>query len=155
MSLKYAPTPQANGKIERLHQFWQRRLPSYFSAQGIEDIEAANPHVDALRHHHNVHETHRELQMTPQAAWVQAKRDKRSVLRPFRPDRWWKYIWSVRLPTRVGLDGCVSIGSAKVRIGCRANQRVLRCDQPDGSISFLANEPGSGGPRSFCFISKA
>ena len=30
VSFKYAPTPQAKGKIERQHLFWQNRLPSYF-----------------------------------------------------------------------------------------------------------------------------
>jgi hypothetical protein len=28
ISLRYAPTPQAKGKVEREHQFWQKRLPA-------------------------------------------------------------------------------------------------------------------------------
>jgi len=35
ISLKYAPTPQAKGKVERHHQFWQNRLPSYFLSESI------------------------------------------------------------------------------------------------------------------------
>ena len=31
ISFLYAPTPQAKGKIEREHQFWQGRLPPYFA----------------------------------------------------------------------------------------------------------------------------
>jgi hypothetical protein len=146
ISLKYAPTPQAKGKIERQHLFWQKRLPSYFSAEDIRQIDLANPHLDSLRHHHNAQEIHSELEMTPQTAWGKAKKEKRYVLRPFRSDPWWKYVWSVRQRVRVALDGSVSAGSVKLNLGQRVNRWVLRCDQPDGSMSFLANEPGSGGP---------
>jgi hypothetical protein len=31
LSLRYAPTPQAKGQVEREHQFWQGRRPSYFA----------------------------------------------------------------------------------------------------------------------------
>jgi hypothetical protein len=145
ISLKYAPTPQAKGKIERQHQFWQNRLPSYFSAEGIDRIESANPHLDPLRHHHNTQELHRELNMIPHEAWNKAKREKRYVLRPFQADPWWKYIWSVRQRVRVSFDGSVSAGSVRLKIAGRYNSWVLRCDHPDGSMTFLANEPGTGG----------
>lgn len=145
VSLKYAPTPQSKGKIERLHQFWQNRLPSYFSAEGIRHIEAANVHLDPLRHHHNSEEIHREIQMTPDHAWHQAKRASRCVLRPFKLDPWWTYVWSVRQRTRVDLDGTVSAGSVRLKINARVLSWVLRCDHSDGSTSFLANEPKSGG----------
>ena len=141
ISLKYAPTPQAKGKIERQHQFWQLRLPSYFSAEGLANLEQANPHLDPLRLHHNAQEVHRELQMTPENAWRKAKREKRCVLRAFRADPWWKYVWSVRHRIRVGLDGTVCAGSVRLRIGARISSWILRCDHPDGSMTFLANEP--------------
>jgi hypothetical protein len=32
ISLRYAPTPQAKGKVEREHQFWQKRLPAYIAS---------------------------------------------------------------------------------------------------------------------------
>lgn len=145
VSLKYAPTPQAKGKIERQHQFWQNRLPSYFIAEGITNIDTANQHLDPLRHHHNTHEVHRELQMIPHEAWRKAKREKRYVLRPFRTDPWWPYIWSVRQRVRVGIDGSVCAGTVRLKIPLRYNSWVLRCDHPNGAITFLANEPGSGG----------
>jgi len=145
ISLKYAPTPQAKGKIERQHQFWQNRLPSYFSTEGIDQLEPANRHLDPLRQHHNTQELHRELNMIPHEAWSKAKREKRYVLRPFQTDPWWKYIWSVRQRVRVGIDGSVSAGSVRLKIAGRYNSWVLRCDHPDGSMTFLANEPSSGG----------
>ena len=53
ISFKYAPTPQAKGKVERAHQFWQNRLPSYFAAESIHQIPDANTHLQQLRIHHN------------------------------------------------------------------------------------------------------
>lgn len=145
VSLKYAPTAQAKGKIERQHQFWQNRLPSYFLTHGIDQVEAANPHLDPLRLHHNTQEVHRELAMTPQKAWTQAKRQHRYVLRPFREDPWWRYVWSMRTQVRVGIDGTVPVGHLRQRVQARIGGWVVHCRHPDGSISILANEPGSGG----------
>jgi hypothetical protein len=145
VTLKPAPTAQAKGKIERQHQFWQNRLPSFFAVHGIGQIEQANPPVDALRQHHNAEELHREIDMTPNTAWRRAKREGRYLLRPCRKDPWWKYIWSIRQRVRVGLDGTVSLDGTKIKLGSRFNSWALRCDHPDGTVSFLANEPGSGG----------
>ena len=89
ISLRYAPTPQAKGKVEREHQFWQGRLPPYFASEKITEIEVANPHIDALRAHHNAQEVHRELGQTPQRAWDQARKEKRSALRPAPRCPWW------------------------------------------------------------------
>ena len=80
ISLRYAPTPQAKGKVEREHQYWQGRLPAYFASEKIKEIEVANPQIDALRAHRNAHEVHRELGKTPQQAWNQARQEKRSAL---------------------------------------------------------------------------
>ena len=35
VSLRYARTPQAKGKIQRQHQYWQGRLPALFAAETI------------------------------------------------------------------------------------------------------------------------
>lgn len=145
VSLKYAPTAQAKGKIERQHQFWQNRLPSYFLTHGIHQIEVANRHLDPLRLHHNTQEIHRELRMTPHKAWTLAKRQHHYVLRPFREDPWWRYVWSVRTRVRVGIDGAVPIGHLRMRVPGRIGGWVVHCRHPNGSISILANEPGSGG----------
>jgi hypothetical protein len=89
MSFLYAPTPQAKGKVEREHPFWQKRLPPYFASEHITEIQEANPHVDALRLHRQANETHRELKLTAPRAWDIAKKEKRSVLRPAPRCPWW------------------------------------------------------------------
>lgn len=68
VSLRYAPTPQAKGKIERAHDFWQKRLPALLAAGHVFDPEAHRL-LDEVRLHHNTHERHREIGSTPTAAW--------------------------------------------------------------------------------------
>ncbi len=141
ISFLYAPTPQAKGKIERAHQYWQGRLPAYFASEEIIEIEAANAHIEDLRAHRNEHEVHRELGRTPQRAWEQARKEKRSVLRPAPRCPWWEYVWSVRTPIRIGSDGRVPVGTQRLRIEKPPETRVILCFHPTGHHSVLAAAP--------------
>ena len=141
ISFLYAPTPQAKGKIEREHPFWQGRLPPYFASEQITEIEIANPHLDALRLHRNAHETHRELRMTPQHAWELAQKEKRSVLRPAPRCPWWPYVWSVRTALKVGADGRVPIGTQRLRVERPPGTKAVLCLHPTGHHSVLAAPP--------------
>ena len=141
ISFLYAPTPQAKGKVEREHQFWQGRLPPYFASEKISDIETANPHIQALRLHHNAHEVHRELAMVPQKAWDLAHQAKRSVLRPAPRCPWWPYVWSVRTALKVGSDGRVPIAGQRLRIEYPAGAKVILCLHPTGHHSVLTAPP--------------
>lgn len=141
VSLRYAPTPQAKGKIERLHDFWQKRLPSVFAAEHITTLAPANTLIDALRIHRNEHEKHREIGSSPQAAWKLALREKRSALRPAPHCPWWPYIWSQRSSARVDPDGRIAIGSARLLINKPPGSKVVRCLHPNGDHSILAAPP--------------
>jgi hypothetical protein len=144
ISLRYAPTPQAKGKIEREHQFWQGRLPAYFASEKIDQIHVANPHIDALRAHRNAHEIHRELGQTPLRAWNQARKENRSVVRPVPRCPWWDYVWSVRTPIKVGTDGRVPIGTQRLRLEKPPGSKVVLCLHPSGHHSVLAAPPHAG-----------
>jgi hypothetical protein len=146
ISFKYAPTPQAKGKVERQHLFWQNRLPTYFAAEGIRRIDEANVHITSLRLHHNKQETHRELAMTPSEAWKRAVKENRSVLRPRPVTRWWPYLWTVRNPVKVSFDGTVCVGTRRIHLGHVLSRRLTCCEHPDGSFTLLANEFGVGKP---------
>lgn len=141
ISLRYAPTPQAKGKIEREHLFWQGRLPAYFASEKIREIPVANAHIDQLRAHHNAHEIHRELRQTPQRAWNQARKEDRSVLRPAPHCPWWPYVWSLRTPIKIGPDGRVPIGTQRLRLERPPGSKVVLCLHPTGHHSVLAAAP--------------
>ena len=141
ISFLYAPTPQAKGKIERAHQYWQGRLPAYFASEKIAEIEIANPQIDALRAHRNTREIHRELRQTPQRAWDQARQEKRSALRPAPRCPWWDYVWSVRTIIKVGSDVRVPIGTQRLRIQKPPGTKVVLCLHPSGHHSVLVAPP--------------
>ena len=141
ISLRYAPTPQAKGKVEREHQFWQGRLPPYFASEKIDEIQEANRHIDDLRTHRNAREVHRELRQTPQRAWDQAEKEGRSVMRPVPRCPWWDYVWSVRMALKVGPDGRVPIGTQRLRIERPPASKIVLCLHPTGHHSVLAAPP--------------
>jgi hypothetical protein len=123
------------------HQYWQGRLPAYFASEQITEIELANPQIDALRAHRNAHEVHRELRQTPQRAWDQARKEKRSVLRPVSRCPWWDYVWSLRTAIKVGSDGRVPVGTQRLRIERPPQTKVLLYLHPTGHHSVLASPP--------------
>jgi len=141
ISFRYAPTPQAKGKIERSHFFWQERLPAYFASEHISDIDQANPHIQDLRRHRNQHEMHRELRMKPQQAWILAQKEKRSLLRPVPSCPWWPFVWSLRTPIKVTPDGRVPIGSQLLTVDARPGAKLILCHHPSGHHSVLADKP--------------
>jgi hypothetical protein len=144
VSFRFAPTPQAKGKIERAHDFWQKRLPALFAAEHVSSIPEANHLIEALRLHHNSHEKHREIGSTPQAAWNLAQKENRSVMRPPPRCPWWPYVWSVRSQTRVGPDGRIALAGQRLRVEQPPNTRVTRCLHPNGDHSVLLHPPTKG-----------
>jgi hypothetical protein len=141
VTFRYAPTPQAKGKIERSHFFWQERLPAYFASENISDLDQANPHIQALRLHRNQHEIHRELKMKPQQAWNLALKEKRSVLRPVPNCPWWPFVWSLRTNIKVGPDGRVPVGSHGLRVEAAPGSKVILAHHPSGHHSVLTAPP--------------
>ena len=141
VKLLYAPTPQAKGKIERRHDYWQKRLVPLLAAEGIVELVGANHLLDSLLAHANQHEIHRELGTTPHAARAQAIADKRSVLRPAPSCPWWPFVWSQQTRVRVGDDGKVPVGSQRQAIDAPPRSTVIRCLRPDGDIYYLRHAP--------------
>lgn len=141
VSLKYAPTPQAKGKIERNHEFWQNRLPPLFILEKVPHVAAANVIIDMLRPHHNLNEIHREIQRTPNSAWEEALQEKRSVLRPAPRCPWWKYVWSARSTVTVGADGRIPVGAQRISVELPPHQRLVKCHHPSGDISIIKEAP--------------
>lgn len=137
----YAPTPQAKGKIERVHQVWLDRLPALFAVNRTTVLEIANEHVGSLVYHRNHHEIHREIGSPPADAWRLAERENRVCLRPVPACPWWNFVWSERSGVRVGTDRKVTVGHLKVRVDAKPGSWVNRCDHTDGRVSVVARPP--------------
>jgi hypothetical protein len=143
VALRYAPTPQAKGKIERRHHYWQNRLPPLLAADHIRQLDGANHLLDQLVPHANQHEIHRELGTTPHLAHHQALTEHRSVLRPVPACPWWPYVWSQQNRVRVGDDGKVPVRDQRHSLDAPPRTTVIRCLRPDGDIFYLRHAPDS------------
>lgn len=139
--LRYAPTPQAKGKIERRHDYWQKRLVPLLAADHIIELVGANHLLDQLVPHANQHEIHRELGCAPLQSQQQAHAEKRSVIRPAPSCPWWPYVWSQQTRVRVGDDGKVPVGPHRQPIEAPPRTIVIRCLRPDGDIYYLRHAP--------------
>ena len=146
VSLLFAPTPQAKGKVERIHQVWQDRLPPFFRHNRLApetDIAEVNAAVEALAAHRNAHEVHREIGMTPQRAWDAALAEGRSKLRPVPRDGWWPYVWSLWRNAVVGDRGRVFHKGLSFPTQARRGERVVLCEHDDGHYSVIKSLPES------------
>ena len=141
ITLRYAPTPQAKGKVERRHDYWQKRLPPLLAADQILELCGANTLLQQLLAHANEHEIHRELGSSPQTARSQALAQNRSVLRRPPTCPWWPYIWSLQTRVRVGDDGKVPVGPHRLSISAPPRSTVLRCQRHDGDVFYLRYAP--------------
>jgi hypothetical protein len=141
IKLLYAPTPQAKGKIERRHDYWQKRLVPLLAAERVLDLTTANQLLDQLVPHANQHETHRELGQSPHAAQQQAIAQQRSVIRPAPQCPWWPYVWSQQTRVRVGDDGKIPAGYQRHAIDAAPRTKVIRCLRPDGDTFYLRHAP--------------
>ena len=147
VALVLANSPEAKGKVERIHEVWQDRLPPYFRLNGISelsDLEVVNAHIDRLRAERNNCEPHREVGMTPRRAWETAVAEGRSRIRPFRPDPWWEYVWSVWDRVVVGPRGRVRVGTETFPTECANGTPAFLCSHVDGTRSILLEEPRRG-----------
>jgi len=135
--LSYAPTPQAKGKVERRHDYWQKRLVPLLAADHIRQLDGANQLVP----HANQHEIHRELGQTPLQAHQQALAQSRSVIRPAPKCPWWPFVWSLQTRVRVGDDGQVPVGTLRHHIDAPPRTTVIRCLRPDGDLYYLRHAP--------------
>jgi len=154
VSFRYAHTPQAKGKVEREHHYWQNRLPAFFASEQIADLARANAHLTDLRRHRNLHEVHRELSMKPQQAWDTALKEKRSVLRPVPRCPWWPFVWSERTLIKVGTDGRVPIGTQRLRVQAAPGKTAVLCHHPTGHLSVLATHPDPNAKPTILFSNR-
>jgi hypothetical protein len=144
VSFVVANTPEAKGKVERIHQVWQERLPPYFALNGLtpsSDLEDVNRHIHALREHRNRRERHRELGMTPQTAWDEATAQGRNKLRPVPKEPWWNYVWSLWHAVTIAVGGRVHFGQDTFPTQAIPGTRAVLCEHLDGTVSILKERP--------------
>ena len=144
ISFVFADSPEAKGKVERIHQIWQDRLPAYFRLNGLtmeSNLEDVNRHVDVLREHRNRHEKHRELKMYPQVACDEAIAQGRTKLRPVPREPWWNYVWSTWNNIVIAQGGYVYYKNERLPTRAEPGTKAILCEHLDGTISIIKERP--------------
>lgn len=142
ISFIFANSAESKGKIERLHQVWQDRLPPFFTSNGIpETLNMVNQQIDELIDWRNKHDIHRETKMRAEDAWTNALTAGRNKLRPTPQCPWWTYIWASQKRIQVGIRGRVNIDLNEVSIQAKSGSWVVLCDHLDGTHTILAEFP--------------
>ena len=158
VSFKFANSPEAKGKVERRHQVWQDRLPSYFALNGItvrDLLQDVNAHILSLSDWRNAMEPHREIGMTPREAWDKAVAEGRNKLRPVpKDDPWWEYVWSTWYPVLVGPRGYIDLPFGTVPTQGTPGSRATICEHLDGTYSVIRERPKHGSFPSVLFTNR-
>lgn len=147
VSFIFANTPESKGKIERVHQVWQDRIPAYVARQGITaetPLEDLNEHLDCLVDYRNGFEKHRELHDTPLNVWENAIREGRCKIRQPPRDGWWELVWSECKGSMVGPRGRLEVDGILCPTECANGTRVWICRHLDGTVSLVLNKPEKG-----------
>lgn len=151
ISFIFANSPEAKGKVERVHQVWQDRLPAYAASEGLTDetpIGDVNDHLGCLIDYRNGFGKHRDLGDTPLHAWENAVKEGRCKIRQPPTDGWWELIWSEWKGMMIGPRGRLVVGDTLCTTECANGTRVWCCHHLDGTISLVMNKPEKGtGPK--------
>ena len=147
VSFIFANTPEAKGKIERVHQVWQDRLPAYAAHEGITaqtPLEDVNDHLECLVDHRNGFEIHRELHDTPQNVWDKAVKEGRCKIRQPPRDGWFELLWAEWKCMRIGPRGRLLVDGVLCPTECANGTKVWVCRHVDGTVSLVLNKPIAG-----------
>lgn len=154
VSFVFANTPEAKGKIERVHQVWQDRLPAYAAREGFTEstpLEEINEHLDCLVDYRNGFERHRELYDMPLNVWTNKIRSGQCKLRQPPQDGWWELIWSEWKGSMIGPRGRLLVDGFLCTTQCANGTRVWICRHIDGTVSLVLNKPEKGVPPKVVF----
>lgn len=147
ISFVFANSPESKGKIERVHQVWQDRIPAFVARQGITaetPLEDINEHLGCLVDYRNGFEKHRELHDTPLHVWDEKIRTGMCKLRQPPQDGWWELIWTEWKGSVIGPRGRLLVDGVLCPTECANGTRVWICRHIDGTISLVLNKPEKG-----------
>ena len=144
VSFVFANSPEAKGKVERIHQVWQDRLPAYMEREGLPigtPLSDINDHLACLIDYRNGFEVHRDIGDKPLHAWERAVEEGRCKIRQPPRDGWWELIWSEWKRVVIGPRGRALVGGTLCKTECANGTKVWCCQHLDGTVSLVMNKP--------------
>jgi len=126
---------QAKGKVEKMFDYFQRRLPYLTEKYKVKDCLEAQRILDDLVRYYNEQRTHEETNEVPLKRWQTAIASGKGKLKPLNADVDLDMIFSIHLKRKTRKDGTIMFRGKKWRIGYPEGATVTICLIP--SVKFM------------------
>ena len=122
---------QAKGKIEKIFDYLQRRLPYLCEKYEVKDFPAAQRILDDLIGYYNDQRVHEETKEIPTRRWDKALQEGKSKLRPLEPSIDLERIFSIHLQRKARKDGTIMFMGKKWAVHCPEGTTLTVCLIPN------------------------
>jgi len=126
---------QAKGKVEKIFDYFQRRLPYLCEKHKVKDCVEAQKILDDLVSYYNDQRIHEETREIPAKRWQQAIDNGRGKLRVLEPSVDLERVFSIHLQRKARKDGSIMFMGKKWFIGCPEGTSITICLLP--KVKFM------------------
>lgn len=126
---------QAKGKIEKVFDYFQRRLPYLCERHRVKDCSEAQKILDELVSYYNEQRVHDETGEVPSKRWDDAVKNGKGRIKPLPEDLELDMIFSIHLKRTARKDGTIMFMGKKWSIGCPGGTELTICLIP--SVKFM------------------
>ena len=122
---------QAKGKVEKIFDYLQRRLPYLCEKHHVKDLPEAQKILDDLLQYYNEQRIHEETREIPVKRWQEALNKEKGKLRPLEPSVDLEKVFSIHLQRKVRKDGTIMFMGKKWPTGYPEGTPLTLCLIPD------------------------
>ena len=126
---------QAKGKVEKIFDYLQRRVPYLCEKHKVKDGVEAQKILDDLVSYYNEQRIHEETREIPAKRWQQAIDNGKGKLRPLAPSADLEKVFSIHLKRKARKDGSIMFMGKKWSIGYPEGSLVTICLIPN--VKFM------------------
>lgn len=119
--------PQAKGKVEKIFDYFQRRLPYLCEKHKVKDVKEAQKILDELVGYYNEQRVHEETREIPIRRWEGGIKDGKGKLKPIDPSVNIEMVFSIHLKRKVRKDGKIMFLGRKWFVGCPEGTPITIC----------------------------
>jgi transposase InsO family protein len=126
---------QAKGKVEKIFDYFQRRLPYLCEKHKVKDCVEAQKILEDLVSYYNDQRIHEETSEIPTKRWQQAINNGKGKLRAPEPSVDLKKVFSIHLQRKARKDGSIMFMGKKWSIGYPEGTPITLCFIPN--VKFM------------------
>jgi transposase InsO family protein len=131
---------QAKGKVEKIFDHLQRRLPYLCEKHQVKDCREAQKILDDLVSYYNDQRVHEETGEIPLKRWEQAINHGKGKLRPLEPSVDLERVFSIHLERKARKDGSIMFMGKKWPTGCPEGTSITVCLIPNVKFMFYKED---------------